>query len=50
MATVEAIRELALGLPRSYEAWVRGRRKFRVGRIVYLACDARQPAVQWSYL
>jgi len=37
MATVEDVRELALSLPRSSEAWVRGRRKFRVGRIVYLA-------------
>src|SRR5437016_12981683 len=37
MATIEAVRELALSLPRSYEALVRGRVKFRVGRIVYLA-------------
>ena len=31
------MRDLALSLPRSYEALVRGRVKFRVGRIVYLA-------------
>jgi hypothetical protein len=37
MATIEAVRDLALSLPRSYEALVRGRVKFRVGRIVYLA-------------
>jgi hypothetical protein len=36
-ATIQAVRELALTLPRSYEAVVRGRVKFRVGRIVYLA-------------
>ena len=35
--TVDEIRELAASLPRSYEALVRGRVKFRVGQIVYLA-------------
>lgn len=37
MATVEAVRALALSLPRAYEALVRDRVKFRVGRIVFLA-------------
>src|SRR5437762_12208838 len=37
MATIEKVRELALTLPRSYEALVRDRVKFRVGRIVYVA-------------
>lgn len=37
MATVDDVRPLALGLERSYEVFVRGRRKFRVGRIVYVA-------------
>jgi hypothetical protein len=37
MTTVEAVRELALSLPRAYEAVVRDRVKFRVGRIVFLA-------------
>ena len=37
MTTIDAVRELALSLPRSYEAIVRGRVKFRVGRIVYVA-------------
>ena len=37
MATVEDARALAATLPRSYEAVVRGRLKFRVGRIVYVA-------------
>jgi hypothetical protein len=37
MATIEGVRELAPSLPRSYEALVRDRVKFRVGRIVYLS-------------
>jgi hypothetical protein len=37
MTTIDAVRALALSLPRSYEALVRGRVKFRVGRIVYVA-------------
>ena len=35
--TVDEVREFAVGLPRTTEAFVRGRVKFRVGRIVYLA-------------
>ena len=35
--TVEEICELAASLPRSYEAHVRGRVKFRIGQIVYLS-------------
>ena len=37
MVTVDEVRAVALNLPRSYEAVVRGRLKFRVGRIVWLA-------------
>jgi len=37
MTTIEAVRELALTLPRTYEALIRGRIKFKVGRIVYVA-------------
>jgi len=37
MVTVDDVRALAITLPRSYEAVVRDRLKFRVGRIVYLA-------------
>jgi hypothetical protein len=36
MVRIEDVRSLAATLPRSYEAFVRGRVKFRVGRIVYL--------------
>jgi hypothetical protein len=37
MVTVEDVRVLASSLPRAYEALVRDRVKFRVGRIVFLA-------------
>jgi hypothetical protein len=37
MVTLEQVRAVASELPRSYEAFVQGRVKFRVGRIVYLA-------------
>jgi len=35
--TVDQIREFAGSLPRSYEAIVHGRLKFRIGQIVYLS-------------
>jgi hypothetical protein len=38
--TAEEIRELAASLPRSYEAIVHGRVKFRIGQIVYLSLAA----------
>ena len=37
MVTADEIRALAQTLPRSYEAFVRGQIKFRVGQIVWLA-------------
>jgi hypothetical protein len=37
MVTVDDVRAVAAPLPRSYEVVVRGRTKFRVGAIVYLA-------------
>src|ERR1700722_19516159 len=37
LVSVEEIRRIALSLPRAYEAEVRGRVKFRVGRIVFVA-------------
>ena len=37
MVTIDAVRAVAHGLPRSYEVIVRGRVKFRVGQIVWLA-------------
>ncbi len=38
--TVDEIRELAAALPRSYEVFVHGRVKFRIGQIVYLSLAA----------
>lgn len=35
--TIDDVREIVADLPRSYEVVVRGRVKFRVGRLVYLA-------------
>jgi hypothetical protein len=37
MVTIDDVRAVAEGLPRSYEVLVRDRVKFRVGRIVYVA-------------
>ncbi|BBY67418.1 MmcQ/YjbR family DNA-binding protein [Mycolicibacterium helvum] len=36
MITVDAVRPIALGLPRAYETLVRDRITFRVGRLVFL--------------
>ena len=35
--TIDDVRDVASGLPRSYEVLVRDRVKFRVGRLVYVA-------------
>jgi hypothetical protein len=37
VVTVEDIRRVAMSLPRTHEALVRDRIKFRIGRIVYVA-------------
>ena len=37
MVTIDEVRAFARTLPRSSEAFVRGRVKFRIGRIVYLS-------------
>jgi hypothetical protein len=49
MTTIDAVRELALSLPRSYEAFVRGRVKFRVGRIVYLAFSRDEETMGFAF-
>ena len=48
-ATLDAVRALALGLPRSYEAIVRGRVKFRVGQIVYLAFSRDESIMGFAF-
>jgi hypothetical protein len=49
MTTIEAVRELALSLPRSYEALVRDRVKFRVGRIVYLSFSRDETLMGFAF-
>lgn len=49
MATIEGVRELALSLPRTYEALVRDRVKFRVGRIVYLAFSRDETLMGFAF-
>jgi hypothetical protein len=47
--TIDDVRALALTLPRSYEALVRGRVKFRVGRIVYVAFSADETQMGFGF-
>ena len=49
MVTIEDVRALALSLPLSYEALVRGRVKFRVGRIVYVAFSRDQRVMGFGF-
>lgn len=49
MVTVEDVRELALTLPRSYEAVVADRIKFRVGRIVYIAFSRDESVMGFAF-
>ena len=49
MITVEDVRAVALTLPRTTEALVRGRVKFRVGRIVYLAFSHDETTMGFAF-
>jgi hypothetical protein len=49
MVTVEAVRELALSLPRTHEGLVRDRVRFRVGRLVYLAFSADESLMGFAF-
>jgi hypothetical protein len=49
MVTIDDVRPLALSLPRSYEALVRDRVKFRVGRIVYLAFSRDETLMGFAF-
>ena len=49
VVTIDDVRALAAGLPRSYEAFVRGRVKFRVGRIVYLAFSRDETLMGFAF-
>ena len=49
MVTVDDVRELALTLPRSYEAVVRDRLKLRVARIVYIAFSRDETMMGFAF-
>jgi hypothetical protein len=49
VVTIDDVRALAAGLPRSYEVVVRGRVKFRVGRIVYLAFSRDETLMGFAF-
>ena len=49
VATLDDVRPLALSLERSYEVFVRDRRKFRVGQIVYLAFSRDESIVGFAF-
>ena len=49
MVTLEDVRAVVTGLPRSTEAFVQGRVKFRVGRIVYLAFSRDQTELGFAF-
>lgn len=49
MVTVDDVRAVALVLPRTHEAVVRGRTKFRVGRIVYVAFSHDQTLMGFGF-
>ena len=47
--TIAHVRRLTAGLPRSYEVVVRGRVKFRVGQIVYLAFSRDESLLGFAF-
>jgi hypothetical protein len=49
MVTAEDVREIALSLPRSYEALVGDRVKFRVGRIVFVSLSPDETVMGFGY-
>jgi hypothetical protein len=49
MVTVDEIRRVARALPRTEEYVLRGRLKYRVGRIVYLALSADETELGFGF-
>jgi hypothetical protein len=49
MVTIDDVRDLAVSLPRTEEALVRERVKFRVGRIVYLALSRDETLMGFAF-
>ncbi len=49
VATIDDVRAIATGLPRSYEVVVRGRVKFRVGQIVWAAFSRDETQMGFAF-
>ena len=49
MVTLEDVRAVAMSLPRATEALVRGRVKFRIGRIVFLAFSRDESEMGFAF-
>lgn len=49
MVTADDVRQIANSLPRTDEAMVRDRVKFRIGRIVYLALSADETVMGFAF-
>ncbi|MGY1806625.1 MmcQ/YjbR family DNA-binding protein [Blastococcus sp. SYSU D00669] len=49
MAVIEDVRPLGAGLERSYEVYVRGRLKFRVGQLVYVAFSPDESVMGFAF-
>jgi hypothetical protein len=49
MAGIEDVRPLGAGLERSYPVYVRGRLKFRVGQIVYVAFSRDESVMGFAF-
>jgi hypothetical protein len=49
MVTADDVRQVALSLPRSYEALVADRVKFRVGRIVWLSFSRDEQSMGFAF-
>ena len=49
VVTADQVRGVALGLPRAYEAWVRDRVKFRVGRLVFVSIAPDERSMGFGY-
>ncbi len=49
VATVDDVLDLGSGLERSYPAWVRGRLRFRVGQLVYVAFSLDEAVMGFAF-
>jgi hypothetical protein len=49
MAVIEDVRPLGAALERSYQVYVRGRLKFRVGQIVYVAFSTDERVMGFAF-